>query len=157
MGQSGGPGCRRVIKAMKRDETQDANQESLPVLFTRLADDLTQLFDTKIALLKVEVKEDVAAYLSGTTMILAGAVLAVVGFALLNVAVAFLIASLFQNSGLSQPVSYALGFIITAVIYLALGAALIIINKNKIAAQGLGPERTIAQLKKDKEMLQEEL
>jgi uncharacterized membrane protein YqjE len=131
--------------------------EGLPALFTRMADDLTQFFDTKLALLKVEIKEDIDAYISGGIMILVGGVVVAVGFALLNVAVAFLVSVLFENSNLSQPVRYALGFIITALVYLIAGAVTIIVTKNRLAQQGIVPKRTLAELERDKEWLQKEV
>src|ERR1700759_1179185 len=87
--------------------------EPLPTLLGRMADDLTELFDTKLTLLKIELREDLEAYIRGLAMILIGAVVGLVGFALLNVAIAFLVATLFENSGFSQPMRYAFGFAIT--------------------------------------------
>ena len=145
---------------MDKENSQTAAQpepEGLPALFTRMADELTQLFDTKIALLKVEIKEDIDAYLRGGIMLLVGGVVVAVGFALLNVAVAFLVSVLFENSNLSQPVRYALGFVITAVVYLVAGALTIIISKNRLAQQGIVPKRTLAELERDKEWLQKEV
>jgi uncharacterized membrane protein YqjE len=141
---------------MKNDAIERTSDDpaGLPALFGKMADDLTELFDAKLALLKIEVGEDVAAYIRGSVMIVVGGVTALVGFALLNVAIAFLVSTLFQNSGLSQPVRYSLGFAITALLYLVLGAVLIIINKNKLAAQGILPTRTINELKKDKAQIE---
>jgi len=141
---------------MKNDAIERTSDDpaGLPTLFGKMADDLTELFDAKLALLKIEVGEDVAAYIRGSVMIVVGGVTALVGFALLNVAIAFLVSTLFQNSGLSQPVRYSLGFAITALLYLVLGAVLIIINKNKLAAQGILPTRTINELKKDKAQIE---
>ena len=141
---------------MKNDaiKTTSEEPEGLPSLFGKMADDLTQLFDAKLALLKIEISEDVAAYIRGSVMIVVGGVIGLVGFALLNVAIAFLMSTLFQNTGLSQPVRYSLGFAITALIYLVLGAVLIMINKNKLAAQGIMPTRSINELKKDKAQIE---
>ena len=131
--------------------------EPLPELFTKMVDELTQLFDTKLTLLKVELKEDIDTYIRGGIMILIGGVVVAVGFALLNVAIAFLVSVLFDRAELSQPVKYALGFIITAIIYLIVGTALIIVTKNRLFKQGLVPTRTVAELERDKEWLQKEV
>ena len=132
------------------------DSESLPTLFSRMAAELTQLFDTKLSLLKVELKEEVNSYVRGGVMIGVGAVIAAVGFALLNVAIAFLVSLLFESSDLSQPVKYALGFIITAAVYLAVGVIMIIATKNRLAKQSLMPPRSVAELERDKEWLQKE-
>jgi uncharacterized membrane protein YqjE len=131
--------------------------QNLPALFSRLASDTTELLDTKLALFKIEVKEEAATYIRNSLLVLLGGVVALTGFALLNVALAFLISTVFNGTTLSQPVRYALGFIITAAVYLITGTVLIAISKNKIAQQDLVPERTMAELKRDKEALEAEL
>ncbi|MBV9008886.1 MAG: phage holin family protein [Verrucomicrobia bacterium] len=131
--------------------------ETLPTLFTRLTDQLTQLFDAKLALLRVELKEELQTYVRGAVMVIAGGVVAVIGFALLNVAIAFLISMLFAHTGLSQPAKYALGFIITALLYLVCGAFIVLRGKKEISRQRLVPPRTAAELEKDKQWLSSEL
>jgi len=46
-----------------------AKDESLPSLFSRLGDDVMQLFDTKLSLLKVELKEEANEYARDGIMI----------------------------------------------------------------------------------------
>ena len=144
---------------MKNEAVQVKKEEPepLPDLFARIAGDLTELFEAKLTLLKIELREEVQTYLRGTMMIVAGGVVALVGLALLNVAVAFFVSTLFENTSLSQPARYGIGFAITAAVYLVLGAVTIIISKNKMAEQGLIPTRTIAELKRDKEMLEDQI
>ena len=136
---------------------RESEPDGLPALFSKMADDLTQLFDTKLALLRVELKEEVSAYTRGTIMILVGGVVVAVGFALLNIAIAFLVSTLFENSNLSQPVRYALGFIITSIIYLIGGAVMIVVTKNRLAKVGIVPKRTVKELERDKEWLEHEV
>ena len=133
------------------------DSHDLPSLFERLAADLAKLFDQKVTLLKIEVKEDVAAYIRGSIAILAGAVVATVGFALLNVALAFGITALLATINVSQPAKYGLGFVITGVIYLVLGGIVIVVAKSRLARQRLVPIRTVHELKKDKEWIQKEI
>ena len=131
--------------------------ESLPSLFSRLGDDVMQLFDTKVSLLKVEIKEEANAYARVVTMIAIGAVIATVGFALLNVAIAFAVSTLFAQANVSQPASYALGFVVTGGFYVLVGAVVVMAMKNKLAKQDLVPQRTVAELRKDKQWLKNEL
>lgn len=131
--------------------------ESLPALVGRLGEGITTFIDTKLSLLKVEIKEDVNAYVSSVVGAVIGAVIFLVGFALLNVALAFLISTLFQGTQLSPPVKYALGFTITAAVYLIVGATVLLKMKGRMAKQGLVPERTVKELEKDKQWLKEEL
>ena len=133
------------------------DNESLPTLFSRLGDDVMQLFDTKISLLKVEIKEEANAYARSGVMIAVGGIVAAIGFALLNVALAFGISTLFADSNLSQPAKYAIGFVTAGVLYLIVGTIIVSVMKNRLAKQHLVPGRTVEELRKDKEWLKNEL
>jgi uncharacterized membrane protein YqjE len=135
----------------------NANNESLPNLLSRLGDDVMQLINSQLALFKVEVKEEAQAYARGATMIAVGGVIATIGFALLNVAIAFGVSTLFAGAGFSQPASYALGFIVTGAFYLIVGGIVVLVMKNRLAKQQLVPPRTVQELRKDKQWLKSEL
>jgi len=142
----------------KPDETMPRNEnESLPTLFSRLGDDVMQLFNSQLALFKVEIKEEASAYARGIATIMVGAVIAVVGFALLNVAIAFAVSTLFAQANFSQPASYALGFVVTGAFYVLLGAIVVLLMKSRLTKQALVPQRTVAELRKDKQWLKNEL
>ncbi len=55
--------------------------------------------------------------------------------ALLNVAAAFAVSALFAQANLSQPASYALGFVVTGAFYLVVGAIVVMVVKNRLAKQ----------------------
>src|SRR5215216_216850 len=131
--------------------------ESLPGLFSRLGDDVMDLFNSQLALFKVEIKEEAGAYARGVTMIAVGAVIAVIGSALLNVAIAFAVSTLFAQANFSQPASYALGFVVTGGFYVLVGAIVVMLMKNRLAKQDLVPQRTAEELRKDKQWLKNEL
>jgi uncharacterized membrane protein YqjE len=130
--------------------------ETLPSLFTRLTDQLTQLFDAKLALLREELKEELSTYVSGAVMVIAGSIVAIIGFALLNIALAFLMSMLFAKTGWSQAAKYALGFVTTALLYLGAGTFVILRAKKQITSQRIVP-RTTTELEKDKEWLKKEV
>jgi uncharacterized membrane protein YqjE len=135
----------------------DKSDESLPSLFSRLGDDVMQLFDTKMSLLKVEIKEEANEYARDGIMIGAGGIIAAIGFALVNVALAFGISTLFANTDLSQAAKYAIGFLSAGVLYLIIGGIIMVTMKNRLAKQSLVPDRTVAELRKDKQWLKNEL
>ena len=137
--------------------TTRTDTESLPTLFSRLGDDVMELFNSQLALFKVEIKEEASAYTRGITMIAVGAVIAVIGFALLNVAIAFAVSTLFAQANFSQPASYALGFVVTGAFYLLVGAIVVMLMKSRLAKQELVPQRTVQELRKDKQWLKNEL
>jgi len=142
-------------------KTNDVNSrselEQLPTLFSRLGDDVMQLLNSQLALLKVELKEEANTFARGAIMIAVGAAIGGIGFALLNVAVALGVSTLFARANLSQPASYALGFVATGVFYLLVGGILVALMKGRLAKQQLVPERTVAELRKDKQWLKNEL
>ena len=104
-----------------------AKDESLPSLFSRLGDDVMQLFDTKLSLLKVELKEEANEYARDGIMIGAGGIIA------------------------------AIGFLAAGVLYMVIGVILITSMKNRLAKQSLVPDRTVKELRKDKQWLKNEL
>jgi uncharacterized membrane protein YqjE len=148
---------RTAATAPARDAAEPQTDiEGLPALFGRLSDGVTTLLDTKLSLLKVEIKEDVTGYISGAVKILIGGIIAAVGFAILNVAVALFIGSLLPET-MDPALRIALGFAITGAIYLLIGGIFIITAKNRMAKQDMVPNRTVSELRKDKEWLKKEL
>jgi uncharacterized membrane protein YqjE len=133
------------------------NNESLPALVGRLGEDVMQLFDTKMSLLKVEIREEANQFARSGIMIAVGGIIAAVGFALLNVAVAFGISTLLSGTNLSQPAQYAVGFLATGFLYLIIGGIIITVMKNRLAKQHLVPDRTVEELRKDKQWLKNEI
>ena len=147
--------------AMTRSNNERAltngNNETLPNLLSRLGDDVMQLINSQLALFKVEMKEEANTFARNAGMIAFGAGVAAIGFALLNVAIAFGVSTLFASAGFSQPASYALGFIVTGGFYLIVGGILILVMKSRLAKQQLVPPRTVQELRKDKQWLKSEL
>ena len=139
------------------DVARRPDTESIPTLVSRLGDDVMELFKSQLELFKVEIKEEANAYARGITMIAVGAVIATVGFALLNVAIAFAVSTLFAQANFSQPASYALGFVVTGAFYVLIGGITVLLMKNRLAKQDLVPQRTVAELRKDKQWLKNEL
>jgi uncharacterized membrane protein YqjE len=134
-----------------------AENESLPTLIGRLGEDIMDLVNSQLALLKVEIREEANTYARGVAMIAFGAAVAVVGFALLNVAIAFAVSTLFAQANFSQPASFALGFLVTGGFYLLVGAIVVLVVKNRLTKQNLVPKRSVQELRKDKEWLKNEL
>jgi len=145
------------LTTTENDLDTRTDNEGLPTLFGRLGDDIMQLFNSQLALFKVEIKEEASAYARAVTIIAIGGVIATVGFALLNVAIAFAVSTLFAQANFSQPASYALGFVVTGGFYVLVGAVVVMLMKNRLAEQNLVPQRTVAELRKDKQWLKNEL
>jgi uncharacterized membrane protein YqjE len=135
--------------------------ENLPTLFSRLGDDVMRLVDTKLSLVKVELKEDASFYARNGAYTAVGAMVALIGFALVNVAIAFFIANLFgSNAGVVQkfgPTSYGLGFLITGVVYMVIGGIVVLVMKKRLADYNPVPTTTLAEIRKDKQWLKNEI
>lgn len=147
---------RSLAKADEATLARNDN-DSIPNLLSRLGDDVMQLVNSQLALFKVEIKEEANAYARGAAMIGVGAVVATIGFALLNVAIAFGVSTLFAQANFSQPASYALGFVVTGLFYLLVGGIVVIAMKNRLARRELVPPMTVQELRKDKQWLKSEL
>ncbi|HKP38947.1 MAG TPA: phage holin family protein [Pyrinomonadaceae bacterium] len=139
------------------ERSDESRSDDLPSLLERLGEDVVSLLDQKLALLKVEVREEVNAYMRGGLLILGGGVVAAVGFALANIALAFAVSTLFADLDITQPAKYALGFLVTGIGYLIAGSIVILIIKNRLAKQGIVPRRTVQELERDKDWLKNEL
>jgi uncharacterized membrane protein YqjE len=124
------------------------SEEGLTTLFSRLGDDVVELFNSQLALFKVEIREEANSYARGAVMIGIGAVIATIGFG---------VSTLFAQANWSQPASYALGFVVTGAFYFLVGAIVVMVIKNRLAKQELVPQRTVEELRKDKEWLKNEL
>ena len=141
---------------------QQTDLENLPTLFSRLGDDVMRLVDTKLSLVKVELKEDASFYARNGAFTAVGAMVALIGFALLNVAVAFFISNFFANDAATTaerftPTSYGLGFLITGVIYIVVGGVIVLMMKNRLAAYNPVPTTTLDEIRKDKQWLKNEM
>jgi uncharacterized membrane protein YqjE len=142
-------------KETTADQSFERPDQNLATLFSRLTGEVTELFDAKLELLKTELKEEISTYIGGASFILAGAVVAVVGFALLNVGIAFFVSMLFDSAKFSPAVRYGLGFIVTAFLYLVVGVTIILVAKKRLARQRIVP-KSANELKRDKQWLREE-
>jgi len=131
--------------------------ENFTALLSRLGDDVMLLVDTKLTLLKVELKDEANAFARAAAFLSVGGVIAAIGFALLNVAIAFGISTLFATLDISQPAKYALGFVATGVLYLLIGGIIVLTMKNRLTKQSIVPDRTVAEFRKDKEWLKNEI
>jgi uncharacterized membrane protein YqjE len=147
---------RTAAAPARNSDAQAADVEGLPALFGRLSDGVTTLLDTKLSLLKVEIKEDVSAYTRNAITMLIGGIVAAVGFAIVNVAVALFVGSLMPER-MDPAVRLALGFVITGALYLIIGAIFIVKAKNNLAKRDIVPNRSVEELRKDKEWLKKEL
>ena len=125
----------------------EADEPTLPVLITRLGEDLVSLIDAKLSLLKIDIEEDLWAYGRNLIALIAAGVVGAVGFALVNVAVAFAVAHLLSSTDLSAALQHALGFAATGLVYLVAGGVIAIGSWRRLSQRVPAPVKAIAELK----------
>ncbi len=135
--------------------------ENLPALLGRLGDHVMQLVDTKLSLIKVELKEDASFYARSGAFAAVGAGVALVGLALVNVAIAFFISSFFGNDAAPVekygPTAYGLGFLITGLVYLVIGGVIAYLMVNRMSGYNPAPTTSLEEIRKDKQWLKNEM
>lgn len=153
---------RRMTTTPAAAQPTQVDIDSLPSLFGRLGDNVMQLVDTKLNLIKVELKEDASVYARNAAMLAAGGVVAAVGLALVLVAVACFVSLLFANDEAAvvtryTPLSYGLGFLLTGLVITVVGGVLAYLAKNRMAAYNPAPTASLEEIRKDKQWLKNEI
>ena len=111
-------------------------------LIADLIGDLQEIVRGEVRLAKAELREDATTIGRGAGMLAAGALLGLVGFTFLMLAVAYVIHEEFD-------LDRWLAVGIVALALLALAAILALVGKGRLSAANLKPEQTIASLKED--------
>src|SRR4030095_1507269 len=137
--------------------TNNGEGEGFSQLLSRLGEDVMELVSSQLTLLRVELRDEARTFAGGAALIGLGAAIALIGFALVNVAVALGVSTLFAGSNLSPAAQFALGFVITGLFYLLVGGIIVLAMKNRLAKIDVVPDRFVEELRKDKQWLKNEL
>ena len=129
-------------------ETLD-DDRSLGTVVKELTADLSTLFRSEIALLKLEVKDTVAKLSGGTAMFLGAAFLAVFGIGFLFVTVVLGLVRLGVPAWLST-------LVVTVALFIG-AAVLAMMGKKKFAAVQFVPTESIEQIKTDIESIKADI
>ena len=129
-------------------ETLD-DDRSLGTVVKELTADLSTLFRSEIALLKLEVKDTVAKLSGGTAMFLGAAFLGVFGIGFLFVTIVLGLVRLGVPAWLST--------LIVTVALFVLAGVLAMMGKKKFAAVQFVPTESIAQIKTDIETIKNDI
>ena len=126
--------------------------ESLPVLVSRLGEDLTELFDSKLSLLKLELQEDVRWYARSGAVTVGGGFVAAMGVGLLGASAAFLVASLVGGNGdMGLPAAFSLGFASVGLLFLVGGVVAVVGAVRKLTTLGSSPAEVAKALGGDRQ------
>jgi uncharacterized membrane protein YqjE len=124
---SGAPKGKQIM------DDEQANTEKLPTQIRNLSEDAVKLLEEHARLFKVEVKEEVSAYLRDGLILGLGGLVATVGFALLS-------SRLPRGAGL---------------VYMLVGGATVMAMINRIAKRSPVPRGIAEEIKEDRRWLRE--
>ena len=136
---------------MARNATAEnfADDRSLGTIFKELTADLSTLFRSEIALLKLEVKDTVVKLSGGTAMFLGAAFLAIFGLGFLFVTIVLGLVRLGVPAWLST-------LIVTVALFVIAGV-LAMMGKKKFASVQFVPTESIEQIKTDIESIKADI
>jgi hypothetical protein len=123
-------------------------EPTLGELFSDLAGDLSTLVRQEIALARAETMETARAAARNSAMMGVGGALAYAGLIVLLIAIAYL---------LGEVMPLWLATLIVGVIAAAIGGALIMAGKNRMANLSVMPERTVESIKEDAQWAKEQV
>ena len=122
---------------------------SLGQIFKDLSADLSTLFRSEVALLKLEIKDTVAKLGGGTAMFAGAVFLGLFGLAFLFVTIVLGLVALGVPAWLST--------LIVTVVLFATAAVLAVMGKKKFAAVEFVPNESIQQIKTDVESIKSDI
>jgi len=128
--------------------TNQSNPEGLGSLVTGIVEDLQGIVRGEVLLAKTELKEDVSILGKAAASLVAGALIGLVGFIFLMLAVTYLI-----NTQLEMWLSAG----IVAVALLLIAGILVMSGKKAMSAASLKPDETIDSLKEDQEWANQQI
>jgi uncharacterized membrane protein YqjE len=118
---------------MDADQQSQVNTESLPTQIRDLSEDAVKLLEQHVRLFKIEMKEELSAYLRDGMILGLGGLVGAVGFALLS-------SRLPKGAG---------------VVYMLVGGATVLTMMNRIAKRRPIPQGIVEEIRKDRQWLRE--
>jgi len=128
-------------------ETTAANGRSMAGLLNELKEELKEFLDTRLQMLKAEMKQKAGMLRMVLPMLLFAAVLGAVGFLLLSIALVAAIATL---------IGWGWSFLVVGGFYLTVAGSTAFMALREMQAEGMAPTRTLKVLKQDQIWLQNE-
>lgn len=127
-------------------------ERSVAGVLSEIKDEVKDFIQTRIDMLKSEMKDKVSAWKTALPMIAAGLVFGVTAWFILTAALIAIIAEAFYPSRFA----YFFSFIIVGIIYLLVGVISASFALRELKQRGMIPQRTIQVLKQDQLWIQTE-
>jgi hypothetical protein len=128
------------------------NEKSIGTVISETKQEVKEFIQTRIAILKAEIKEKVRTWKYAVPILLGALVLLLAAWIVLTFALVALLAGMFQPS----PYAWVFGALIIGGVYLLLGLALGWFAYSELSSIGVTPQRTIEVLKQDQVWIQNE-
>ena len=128
------------------------NEKPIAAVLSETKEELKNFVQTRVAILKAEVSEKIKKWKAVIPMAIVGAVLLLTAWFAITFTLVALLAALFQPS----PFAWVFGGAIVSLVYLAIGAILVVSAVNRIKAVQMVPTRTLEVLKQDQIWIQKE-
>jgi uncharacterized membrane protein YqjE len=129
------------------------NGRSLSEILTDIKSELQELVQTRIELLRNELRERTQVIKSALPLGLAGAILLATAFFLFSFALVGLLAALFGDN----PYRWFLAAVIVGIVWSMAGGTAAFLAKQRLSKQGLMPAKTMQVLNGDKVWLRKEM
>jgi uncharacterized membrane protein YqjE len=129
-------------------QTESSSLSQLPSLFKRFLDQVLKLFDTQLALFKAELKGGVKIYARHVILTISSALVALVGFSLVSIGLAFWVNAHINN--------LAISFGGVGGAYLTIGVISALAAVRRMTHQPPVLNRTVEQLERDQQWIKTE-
>jgi len=128
------------------------NEKSVAAVLTDMKEELKQFIETRIAMLKTEIREKLQTLKVAAPLAAAGLVFLSTAYLLLTLSLVGLVFALLPDNAFR----WCLAFLAVAVLWLILGGVAAYFAKREFEVKGLMPNKTIRVLQEDKRWIQSE-
>jgi uncharacterized membrane protein YqjE len=136
---------------MHTNNVIENNHRSLASIATDLKDEISEFIETRIALLKAELRGELRAVRNAAPMAAAGIMLAGTAYLLFTLALVALFASLIPTSAFR----WFIAFMGVGILWSLVAGIFLYVAKRRMATSNLIPQKTIEVLRNDKAWLQQ--
>jgi uncharacterized membrane protein YqjE len=142
----------RVATEPVQHSTTGNHERSLRAIIAEIADEIREFLETRLNMLKSEVRETLGAAKVALPLALVAAGLFATGLLMLTVAIVALVAAAFAGN----PYAWFYAFLIVGFCWIVFGSVAVFFAVNEFRGRGRFPRRTLQILKADKIWLQQE-
>lgn len=138
----------RAMHSDMRTGTTDREHSSVPKLVRQLTSEVTSLFTKELSLARSEMRESVQEAKAGVTSMAGGGVIMLAGMIILLMSAVY---------GLATVLSLWLSALIVGGVVSIIGLIMLKSGQSKLKADSFKPDRTIHEMKKDREAVKHEM